>query len=192
MAGQVIRTVLLFAVIIGFCLALGAYLSYANVRGHYQEILDTRLRMVAERIGVVAETAQSIGIPLAEQQTLPGLLMRERIATPLLLSIDVASAEGRVLFSTDPARLDSRLESGTADDALAFHRSRMISNDFGLTTGEIRLRYDRLKVERRLDGLARDIVLDVTPAIAAGLVVGCGGILLLMLRRREDDGEDDA
>lgn len=192
MAGSLIRAALLFAAIIGFSLVLGTYLSYSNVRGNYQAIIDSRIRVVADRLGVIVETAQSLGIPLAEQQTLAELLSRERGTIPLLLSIDVASAEGRVLFSSEPERVDTRLEPAAVDDPLAIHLHRRIINDFGLTTGAIRLRYDRRAIERRLDGLARDVMLDATPAIVGGLVIGCGGILLLMLRlqRRETDAGD--
>lgn len=179
-----IRVVLLFTVIIGFCIALGAYMDYASIRGAYLGVIDSRMQVVARRLRQTIETAQSLGIRVAEQHTLPRLLAEQRQAAPLLLSIDVYNPSGQVLFSSTPARAGLTLDPRTTRDPRAYRLAVPIVNDLGLTTGGLLLRYDRHRVDQRLAELSQAIVQVALPALLAALALGGGGVMLLLLRLR--------
>src|SRR6187397_2431960 len=99
------RTLPVFAVIIGFAMALAAYMNFSGVRSAYLELIRSRMAMMAEGIGNNIAAAQTVGIRLSEQTTLPALLARQATTDPLMLSIDVAAEDGSILFSSASARL---------------------------------------------------------------------------------------
>lgn len=98
-----IRTLPVFAVIIGFAMILAAFHNFSGVRTAYLDLIRSRMAMTAGSIANDIATANSLGIRLTEQTTLPDLLARQSSGDPLLLSIDVADSEGGILFSSDPA-----------------------------------------------------------------------------------------
>src|SRR5437016_3790990 len=106
-----LRTLPVFALIIGFAMALAAYMNFSGVRSAYLDLIRSRMAMMADDIAKDVAAAHELGIRLAEQTTLPGVLARQAAADPLMLSIDVVSEAGETLFSSDRARL------GRPDDA---------------------------------------------------------------------------
>ena len=65
-----IRTLPVFAVIIGFAMALAAYMNFSGVRSAYLDLIRSRMSMMAEGIGNDISTASTLGIRLTEQATL--------------------------------------------------------------------------------------------------------------------------
>lgn len=144
-------------------LALGAYLNYASVRNTYLEMVEARQASVARRIAEDAEVALSMGLPLPGQDALRRSLVREREADPLIASVDVLSATGRVLFSSDPARAGDRIEGGAS-----LLREAPVSSPFGTVEGRVVVRADGAAIEARLAELGRRI------AWTAGIVFVIG------------------
>src|SRR5690349_5953621 len=97
-----VRTLPVFAIIIGFAVALAAYLNFSGVRTAYLDLTRARMDMIANAVGMDIVAANSLGISLPEQATLPELLSRQSGTDPSVRSIDVADSEGRILFSSDP------------------------------------------------------------------------------------------
>lgn len=149
-------------------LALGSYLNYAGVRSHFLDLTDDRMSTVAHRIANDAEVAMSVGVPLASQDVMNVLLQREADADPTILSVDIVSAAGIVLFSSDEAR------RGLADDPMtpqAIRAVQTINTAFGTNEGNAVVRASRAAVHQQLDELGGSILAVALPAILAGLVV---------------------
>ncbi|WAP67629.1 class I SAM-dependent methyltransferase [Jiella pelagia] len=190
-----IRTLPVFAVIIGFAMILAAFLNFSGVRTAYLDLIRSRMAMTAGAIATDIAKASSLGIRLPEQTTLPDLLARQSSAEPLLLSIDVEGSEGDILFSSDPAR------TGTLDDIAgdtgAFRHRQDVANDFGAPVGAVVVRLDRAAIDATIDKLRVDILTAAVPAGLGAVVAGCLIALLLLTRlhriaRRASDGRAGA
>lgn len=175
-----IRTLPVFAVIIGFAMILAAFLNFSGVRTAYLDLIRSRMAMTAGAVATDIATANSLGIRLSEQSTLPDLLARQSSTDPLLLSIDVADGEGEVLFSSDPARRGKR--DAAAGDTGAFRHRQDVANDFGAPIGYVVVRLDRRAIDSTVDGLRVDILTAAVPAGIGAVVAGCLIALLLLTR----------
>src|SRR5690606_7639653 len=140
------------------------------------DIIRSRMAMTAQSIGSDISTASTLGIPLAEQVTLPDLLARQAGADPLTLSIDVLSDSGKVTFSSDPERMG--LQDAASGDVIAFRYEDHITNDFGASIGTVVVRLDQPSIASEVDGLGRDIL---RGAIPTGLVAVVLGSLICLL-----------
>ncbi|MFM9860514.1 hypothetical protein RUR49_18795 [Pseudoxanthobacter sp. M-2] len=179
-------------------IALGAYLNFGSIRIIYISLVHSRFDQLANRIGSDIEVALSFGLPLAGQDTLTPLLSREQSNDPLLESIDVAEADGEVLFSSDPARIGAAIATldGTVDV-----RSRIVANDFGVPVGSVVVRGSMVRIQRQLDGVAAAVE---RTAVITGIiaVLICAIVILVPLRafyaqalgaaRLADDGSEGA
>lgn len=188
-----LRTLPLFAVIVGFATALGAYMNYSGVRGAYLDLIRDRMELVADDVAVVIESAVSVGIPPAEQTTLPGLLARQAEADPMIRAIDVVAPEGGALFTSLP---EGHQRSG--DQAGVLTLARPVHNDFGVEVARLVVTYDRLAPARRIDAFGRSILRDAIPAGLVAVLLGSLAAFLLLsrLNRRADRAasrsDDDA
>jgi hypothetical protein len=169
------------ALVTSLAIGLGAYLNYGSVRASYVGLIDARMTRSGEGIAADIETALSLGLPLAGQQTLKGLLAREQASDPLIASIDVLDDTGAVLFSSDPARV-GRDARGTGVDEDELPRVIPIVNDFGARVGTVALRADRSAMSRALGEAARAIIGVAILALIAALAV-VGLCTLVLLRR---------
>ncbi|MGF7158911.1 hypothetical protein FHS85_000521 [Rhodoligotrophos appendicifer] len=174
------RTLPLFAVIVGFAIALGAYMNFSGVRGAYLELIRSRMEVVAKELDRDVDSAVSLGIPLSEQITLPALLARQASADPLILSIDVASPEGKTLFSSKPDR-DGATEPSDHDPE-AHVLSHRILNDFGASVGTVVIRYSRAETSAKISALGKEIIGRAVPAGVLAVLAGCLAAFLVLTR----------
>jgi len=156
-------------------IALGAYLNIGSIRIIYLGLVHSRFDQLANRIGSDVEVALSFGLSLAGQDTLTPLLAREQSNDPLLESIDVAGEAGRVLFSSDPARIGAEL---AAPDPSTDRRLRPIANDFGVSVGTVVVRGSEARIQANLGVVARTV--ESTAIITAILVVLVSAIVILL------------
>ena len=156
-------------------IALGAYLNFGSIRIIYIGLVHSRFDQLANRIGSDIEVALSFGLPLAGQDTLTPLLSREQSNDPLLDSIDVAGADGKVLFSSDPNRIGADI---TTLDGTVDVRSRIVANDFGVPVGTVLARGSMPRIQRQLDGVAETV--ERTAAITGLLAVLISAIVILV------------
>ncbi len=162
-------------------IGLGAYLNYGSVRSSYMSLVDARMTRHGEGIASDIETALSLGLPLAGQQTLRGLLAREKASDALIATIDVLDGAGVVLFSSDPSRIGPDADQRqAADDGLV--RKVPITNDFGAEVGTVALYADAPTMSRALGEVARSITEVAVLALVAALAV-VGACTLFLLRR---------
>lgn len=190
-----LRTLPLFAIIVGFAMALGAYMNFSGVRGAYLDLIRSRMQMVADDVGTVVDSAVSVGIPPAEQVTLPSLLTRQAEADPLILSIDAVAPDGRILFSSAP---DRATQAEPTEEGDVFVLRRPVRNDFDVEVAEIYVRYDRAAPSGQVNGFGRAVLADALPAGLIAVLAGSLAAFLVLshLHRRAgrvtDEGESDA
>ncbi|WP_137390876.1 hypothetical protein [Rhodoligotrophos defluvii] len=189
-----LRTLPLFAIIVSFAVALGAYMNFSGVRGAYTELIRSRLQMVAEEVEHDILSATALAIPLSEQTTLPALLARQAAADPAILSIDVESPEGSTLFSSVPARVGAPHRP----DGQSFDVTKPVLNDFGAVIGRVVVRYDRTGMREGIGSLAAGIAGDAVPAGLMAMLAGSLAAFLIMTRlhgrarRLSEPGAPDA
>jgi len=190
-----LRTLPLFAIIVGFAMALGAYMNFSGVRTAYLDLIGSRMTLVADEVGTVVEAAVSVGIPPAEQVTLPALLGRQAEADPLILSIDVAAPDGRILFSSTE---DRAMQSGAVEEPDVLVLTRTVRNDFDVTVAQVQVHYDRALPGGQVNRFGRAVLADALPAGLAAVLAGSLAAFLVLshLHRRAtratDEGSGDA
>lgn len=166
--------ILLFAAIAAACVAFGAYFSYVTLQNAHRKAIEARFSVTASRVAVSAETAASLGITLPAQQPLADLTRREARLDPAILAIDVTDERGRVLFSSDPARIGRT--DATRGPGLV---SRGVENDLAAVIGRIVVRYDPATLAEGEAALAVDLRAIAMPAlVGAGLATIAIGLLL--------------
>ncbi|MFN3547874.1 MAG: hypothetical protein ACK4U0_10335 [Mesorhizobium sp.] len=171
-----VRFLPVFAVIIGFAVALAAYMNFSGVRTAYLDLVRARMEMIATAVATDVAAANSIGIALPEQSTLPELLSRQAAADPLLRSIDVTGVDGTIIFSSDPGRVGA----AHSDDVPVLRHFAQVTNDLGAVVGTIDVRLDRAGIDAALDRLRLDVFASALPAGLGAVGVGCLMALLLL------------
>lgn len=169
----------LAALLAGICaitlLASGALIEN-TLRGAQREAFTARFELAAQRAATAAENALALGVPLAPDTPLAGLLAREAALEPALRSFGIVSAQGGPLLAAPLARAGP----GVALSGVA------IRNDLGQTVAWVRLRYDDTGLRAAQQPLRHAMRLATWPALA----LVCGAIALLCaalvarLRRR--------
>lgn len=176
-------TVPLFAVIVGLATALGAYMTYSGVRTTYLHLIQTRLAIEAQQIGLAVERAQSLGIALSAQTTLERELADQAAIDPLLLSLDVHDPTGTVLFSNRAERVGMRLNVYDAEQGVVRHE-REIMTDFGTIAGGVLVRYDRDPIDTAIDQVAADVAAVALPAALLAVLAGSAAAFLVLRNLR--------
>ncbi|CAH1658437.1 MAG: hypothetical protein KF735_16710 [Chelatococcus sp.] len=173
-----LRTLPLFAIIIGLAMALAAFMTISGVSTAYRDLIRSRMAMVAQDIANDINSALALGLRLPEQMTLPALLSRQATADPLTMSIDVSDVDGVVLFSSNPTRAGH--PDGRTDDLKAFRFDQPLVNDFGAPVGNVAIRFDGAAVARGLATIRAAAVQDALPIGLAAVLAGSFGCFLVL------------
>lgn len=177
---------ILLAVFVGLScafMATGAYFAYDALRKADQAAVDSRFALAVGRVVASVERAASYGITLPAQETLSELLMREAALEQEIRSIDVRDSQGRVLFSSDTARVGrvvvSPVPRDTSVDGLR-HISSTIRDDLGQPIGIAEVLVDNSKQQASEQRLAEALRKRSWPALMlAGLGTLLGGLALM-------------
>ncbi|MBY0454467.1 MAG: hypothetical protein K2Q11_06245 [Burkholderiaceae bacterium] len=101
----------LLAIVLGCLLVLLAttqVLTYWAARTLHEDVMAQRDRYLLQSLRTAAEGYLAIGLNLEQMQALQGLIERERAGFSQVLAIDVFTAKGTLLYSTDPSALGSQ------------------------------------------------------------------------------------
>lgn len=185
-----VRTLPVFAIIIGFAVALAAYLNFSGVRTAYLDLTRARMEMIANAVGLDIVAANALGITLPEQVTLPELLARQSATDPSVRSIDVAGSDGYILFSSDPQRIGV----ASAEEPDVMRQTLDVTNDFGMVIGVVDVRLERTGIEAAVERLRVDLFAGAVPVGLGAAFAGCLGALFLLsqLHRRARRVSDDS
>lgn len=132
--------------VVGFAVAMTGLLLHFKYQSAFAGLQRDRVLLVAREIDEIAERDLSLGQDFWSIETLPDVLARGRAAESFFEGIEVAGADGRVAYSTDPARIGSRLPE---DWVAAFtratgHASLAPSPDLAVVASPIRNGFDQL------------------------------------------------
>lgn len=163
-------------------LLLGAYLNYASVRSMYVNLVSDRLEASARRVATDAQTALSMGLPLAGQVALSRTAEREVAVDRAVGQLDVLDPRGVVLFSSNP---DAVGEPAAAPGALGSIEAP-IGSAFGTLEGAAVTRADATQISMTLStlfgGIARASIVALVVAGAAIAIIIAVLVRILAMR----------
>ncbi|MDR2300010.1 MAG: MFS transporter [Comamonas sp.] len=171
------RFAAMLAAICAATLLVGGYLTENTLRSAQQEAFTARFALASQRAATAAENALALGVPLAPDTPLAGLLAREAALEPALSSFAIDSVQGEALLAVAgrPAATHGAAQASTP-----------IRNDLGQTVAWARLQYDDSALSAAQQRLHQAVLWAVWPALAlmcAALGLLCVG-LVARLRRQ--------
>ncbi|MEZ0214990.1 MAG: hypothetical protein ACAH27_18875 [Xanthobacteraceae bacterium] len=182
MTRTALSLILVFALVVGACVACGSYFAYVGLIAAHRQVLQSRFDISMERVATAAERAASFGIALRAQTTLPTLLADEARLDPLVRGIAVRDERGETLFAN------------AATEATGVALRRPIRNDLGKAIGEVSLVYDAAALEQGAAELRASLSGAAMAATGFGalctLIVGA--VMALLLRRALHRAADPA
>lgn len=184
-----------------FATGMATFLNYYKYKSTFAQIVKSRLLVIGYGIENSVQTSLGLGMAFAELGTLPSLMEREKAADPLLTGIDVFDAAGKVLYSTDAARvgrpappawiaaaggIGAKGKEWQAQDTRELVAGIALKNSFNLTVGYLALRYTRDHIDRSVAKMGWQLLLIGVLAFACASAVAAL-ILIAILRRYERD-----
>lgn len=177
------RLSLALALVLAFAFGLIGFLAYEKHRKAYAGLVQARIAAVALDLAARVDAGLNIGLPLSAMSNLQEVFQREAASDPDILSIDAFDARGRILYSSDPARVGAaapaewpraaassrqwRIEGGT--DFVGGVSAR---NSFDSLEGALALRYAKRAFDEDLGAVARGLAVRLLAvfAVCAALV----------------------
>ena len=171
----------------GFAVAMACLLLVFKHRAALDGLQRDRLERVADEIDETVSRSLAIGMPFTEIAVLPEVLDSQKNTEALVSGIDVADADGRVLYSTQPERV--RGDIGAAwRAAIARTKERQwhardgeaavvggtLRNAFGLVVGHVLVRYELATLEKSNHEFAKRLA-------AWGAAIAAASALLVFL-----------
>lgn len=178
MARLLSRLATMLAAICAATLLAGGTLTENTLRGVQQESFTARFTLLAQRAAIAAENALALGVPLAPDTPLAGLLAREATLEPALRSFAIVSIQGEPLLAAPTGQADTG--SGMAQ------AHAPIRNDLGETVGWARLDYDDGGLRAAQQRLHQAVWKAVWPALAVmcAAIAFLYAVLAVRMRRR--------
>jgi hypothetical protein len=194
----VLRAKLLQAAAIACTFAVGmtALLNHFKFVSTTEGVLESRMLVFGVNIRSSIQNALALGLPLAGNAGLAALIEREKTADPLISDIDVFDRDGRIVYSTETRRLDTQAPGDwltVAREAeqrphwrVSGHGNQGVGiglqNNFGVTIGQLLIRYSRVSLDRRIAEMRQDLMRNYAVGLAVALAV-LVLVLSLLFRR---------
>lgn len=150
--------------------ALTLVLNYSKLRRTMLAQEASIYQLVTHQLSETIEASMNLGLALSMMENTQALLERQKGRDAQILELMVHNAEGRVLFASDQARMNTTLPRNwittTADgtgappggDGLsAIARSDLVTS-FGQVAGGVVLRYDTSAAEARLSIIFQEML----------------------------------
>ena len=134
---------------IGMC----AFLNYFKFRSALETAAASSMAVPASSVREGLESTLALGLPLSGASEAPALLAREKLADASIAEISVFDEHGRVLFSTDAARVGAQIEPAWFQQAQGVNGRWQLTltdeavlglpvrNSFDLRLGQVAVRY---------------------------------------------------
>lgn len=182
-----------------FAVGMAALLNYFKYRSTADRIVNGRLIVIGKSIENSIQASVALGIAFEDLGTLTALMERERAADGLIAEINVFDAEGKPLYTTDPARaghnvpaswLVAARHAGEADWAVEAGADSAvgmsIKNSFGLTLGYLALRYSRGMIDAAAHTVAQRLALSALAAFAGAALLASLALIVAMRPLQRD------
>ncbi len=192
------RFIMVALVVSAFAVGMAAFLNYFKYKSTISNIVKSRVLVVGRGIENGVQASLQLGMQFNELTQLPQAMAREKSADRLVRGIDVFDNVGLILYSTDRARVGSRVPSAwlaagqraknewASDETEDLVAGISLKNAFDLNVGYLALRYSREEVDRAAAAAGREILLAALGAFLAIAIVAPLA-LILVIRRFERD-----
>lgn len=144
-----------------FAIGMAGFLNYFKFRNTVADTVQSRLLVIGGSIESSVESALALGLSFAEISTVPALIQREKAVDPLIESIALFDTSGRILYSTSTNQIGAHVaEHWTkavaattgkphwrTDDGKNSVVGIGIENSFGVTVGQLAIRYSHATIE---------------------------------------------
>lgn len=168
-----------------FAIGMAGLLNYFKFKSTADGVLLSRMQMIGANIESNIRYSLALGLAFPEISTLPELIGREKAADALIRDIDIFDNEGRIAYSTEPGRVGQKVAEqwqGNAIEAAnkAFWRLEDdaylgvgigLQNNFGVTVGQLLIRYSRASFDREVMDTGRHLLLYAVCGLAGALIV---------------------
>jgi len=194
-----VRFITVALVVSFFAIGMAAFLNYFKYKSTIGGIVKSRVLVVGRSIENSVQASLALGLQFTELATLPSQMRREMSSDRLIRGIDVFDDTGRILYSTEAARLGQHVERAWTEAAAsakstewtgqapgAYVAGISLKNNFDLTVGYLALRYSRGYVDRAAAAAARQITIAALGAFA-GIALVAPLALIVVIRRFERD-----
>jgi hypothetical protein len=182
-----------------FATGMATFLNYYKYKSTIADIVKTRLLVVGYSIENSIQSSLALGLSFGELGTLPAMMEREKSAEKLVTAIDVFDTNGKVLYSTDPARVGKPVPESWAgaakgskdrewqvQETTEYVAGFAVKNNFDLTVGYLAMRYSRDYVDRNVAEMGLRLLGIGGGALAAAILM-CALLLSVLLRGYERD-----
>ncbi|HUP31131.1 MAG TPA: hypothetical protein VM122_13215 [Usitatibacter sp.] len=193
------RFIMVALVVSFFAVGMAAFLNYFKYKSTISNIVKSRVLVVGRGIENSVQASLQLGMQFSELAQLPQLMQREKSSDRLVRGIDVFDTSGQVLYSTDRARLGSKVPTPwtaaaqrskstewSTDETDEFVAGISLKNAFDLTVGYLALRYSRDEVESAAAKAGREIALAAILSFL-GIAIVAPLALIVVIRRFERD-----
>lgn len=193
------RFIMVALVVSAFAVGMAAFLNYFKYKSTISNIVKSRVLVVGRGIENGVQASLQLGMQFNELTQLPQAMAREKSADRLVRGIDVFDNVGLILYSTDRARVGSRVPSAwlssgqrsknsewSSDETEDLVAGISLKNAFDLNVGYLALRYGREEVDRAAAAAGREILLAALGAFLA-IAIAAPLALILVIRRFERD-----
>jgi hypothetical protein len=193
------RFIWVAALVCLFATGMATFLNYYKYKSTIADIVKTRLLVVGYTIENSIQSSLALGLAFNELGTLPAMMEREKGAEKLVAAIDVFEPSGKLLYSTDPARVGKQVPQAWASAAKSskdrewqlqepseYIAGFAIKNNFDLTVGYLAMRYSRDYVDRNVAEMGMRLLAIGAAALAAAVAL-CALLLSVLLRGYERD-----
>jgi hypothetical protein len=182
------RLALLSALVCTLATGLAFFLSSYKVEQSIRSIRADRIKLVLAQIEKVAETQLALGITPDEMRTIAPVLQRQMTTDPSIVSIDVFSPQGRILHSSDAARVGrivaspSRCSTRVSDPVRTqVYQSSMrivggFFNSFDALEACANIDVDTRELEKQAEASTRRLAWACAVAWALGFALLFGGL----------------
>lgn len=168
-----VRLVGVAAVVALFGVGMCGFLGYFKFKSAIEAAARSRMAVAATSVRAGAESALSLGVPLASET--PALLQRERAADAEIVEIAIVDIAGRTLLSTDITH--AGLPLGALPAAIDEVRTPL-RNTFDQPLGQVVVRYAAASSHGALAHMRERLAAIVAAGWAATTLLAAAGLLL--------------
>ncbi len=182
-----------------FATGMATFLNYYKYKATLGQLVQTRLLVIGYGIENSIQSSLGLGLAFDDLNTLPAMMAREKQSDRLITGIDVFETGGKVLYSTDPARVGKpaarewisaagsvKGREWSLAEPTELVAGIALKNNFDLTVGYLAMRYTRDYVDQNVGEMAKRLIL-IGAIVFACALAAAAGILSFLLRRYERD-----
>lgn len=185
------RLGLALALVLAFAFGLLGFLAYEKHRKAFAGIVQARVGAITLDLAAAADSGLNLGLPLAAMSNLGELFQREAQRDSEILSVDAFDPAGRILHSSDPARVGEAVPQPWSAAAAGSRRWRVeepdafvsgvsVRNSYDAAEGALAVRFDRRPFDSALAGTAEALAWRTALVFAACAVAVAVGARLLL------------